>query len=202
MNCVFCNIDKSRHENTIIDESKNFIVLPSIGALVDGYLMIVSKKHINSMSELKEKERIEYELLIEKYRNKFKKIYNKFPIIFEHGSPISNSNMKASSIIHAHTHIVNYKFIDEKLVIKKLNLKKVDNLNYLSRKQNYIMYINQKNIFYISYNFEHISQMMRKIIAKELDYENKFDWKKEMFIENINSTIKRFKKENDKNERK
>ena len=197
MNCVFCNIDKSRPENTIIDESENFIVLPSIGALVDGYLMIVSKKHINSMSELKENERIEYELLIEKYRNKFKKIYNKFPIIFERGSPINNSDMKASSVIHAHTHIVNYEFIDENQVIKKLNFERIDNLNYLSRKQNYIMYINQKNIYYISYNFESISQMMRKIIAKELGYEDKFDWKKEMFIENINSTIKKFKKGSD-----
>ena len=197
MNCVFCNIDKSWPENTIIDESENFIVLPSIGALVDGYLMIVSKKHINSMSELKENERIEYELLIEKYRNKFKKIYNKFPIIFEHGSPINNSDMKASSVIHAHTHIVNYEFIDENQVIKKLNFERIDNLNYLSRKQNYIMYINQKNIYYISYNFESISQMMRKIIAKELGYEDKFDWKKEMFIENINSTIKKFKNGSD-----
>lgn len=202
MNCVFCNIDKSRPENTIIDESENFIVLPSIGALVDGYLMIVSKKHINSMSELKENERIEYELLIEKYRNKFKKIYNKFPIIFEHGSPINNSDMKASSVIHAHTHIVNYEFIDENQVIKKLNFERIDNLNYLSRKQNYIMYINQKNIYYISYNFESISQMMRKIIAKELGYEDKFDWKKEMFIENINSTIKKFKNGSDFYERK
>ena len=34
--------------------------------------------------------------------------------------------------------------------------------------------------------------MMRKIIAKDLGYENKFDWKKEIFIENINSTIKKF----------
>lgn len=37
-------------------------------------------------------------------------------------------------------------------------------------------------------------KMMRKIIAKDLGYKNKFDWKKEMFIENINSTIKKFKK--------
>ena len=49
------------------------------------------------------------------------------------------------------------------------------------------MYINQKNICYVSYNFEPVSQMMRKIIAKDLGYENKFDWKKEIFIENINS---------------
>ena len=199
MNCVFCNIDKSRPENTIIEESDNFIVLPTIGALVDGYLMIVSKKHINSMSELKENEKIEYEFLIEKYRNKFKNIYNKFPIIFEHGSPINDSDMKASSVIHAHTHIVNHKFINEESIVKNLNFKILKNLNYLSKEQNYIMYINPENICYVSFNFEPVSQMMRKIIAKDLGYENKFDWKKEIFIENINSTIKKFTEGSDNN---
>lgn len=199
MNCVFCNIDKSRPENTIIEESDNFIVLPTIGALVDGYLMIVSKKHINSMSELKENEKIEYEFLIEKYRNKFKNIYNKFPIIFEHGSPINDSDMKASSVIHAHTHIVNHKFINEESIVKNLNFKILENLNYLSKEQNYIMYINPENICYVSYNFEPVSQIMRKIIAKDLGYENKFDLKKEIFIENINSTIKKFTEGSDKN---
>ena len=42
------------------------------------------------------------------------------------------------------------------------------------------MYINQKNICYVSYDFEPISQMMRKIIAKELGCESKYDWKKVM----------------------
>jgi len=42
-------------------------------------------------------------------------------------------------------------------------------------------------------------QLMRKIIAKDLGYENKFDWKKEKFIENINSTIIKFTKVSDKN---
>ena len=200
MNCVFCNIDKSRPENTIIDESDNFIVLPAVGSLVDGYLMIVSKKHINSMSELKENEIKEYEFLIEKYRNKFKNIYNKFPIIFEHGTPIKDSDMKASSVVHAHTHIVNHQFFDESAIIKNLNFDRIDNLNYLSKEKNYIMYINPKNNCYVSYNFEPVSQIMRKIIAKDLGYENKFDWKKEKFIENINSTIRKFTKGSDKNE--
>ena len=189
MNCVFCNIDKSKPENTIIDESDNFIVLPAIGALVDGYLMIVSKKHINSMSELKENERKEYELLIRKYRNIFKNIYNKFPIIFEHGSPISDSDMKSNSIVHAHTHIVNHEFLNEDRIIKKMNFKRLDNLNYLSRKQNYIMYINPENVCYISYNFEPISQFMRIEIAKDLNILDKYDWRENDFNDNIIITI-------------
>ena len=44
MDCVFCNIDNSKVENTIIDESDNFFVLPTIGSLVNGYLLIVSKR--------------------------------------------------------------------------------------------------------------------------------------------------------------
>lgn len=40
---------------------------------------------------------------------------------------------------------------------------------------------------------------MRKIIAKDLGYENKFDWRRKKFIENINSTIIKFTKVSDKN---
>lgn len=108
--------------------------------------------------------------------------------------------MKASSVIHAHTHIVNHQFFDENIIIKNLNFNRIDNLNSLSKKQNYIMYINPENVYYVSYNFEPVSQMMRKIIAKDLGYENKFDWKKEKFIENINSIIKKFTEGSENNE--
>ena len=61
--------------------------------------------------------------------------------------------MKASSVIHAHTHIVNHEFINEEPIVKNLNFKRLDNLNYLSKQQNYIMYINPENICYVSYDF-------------------------------------------------
>ena len=147
---------------------------------------------------IRDRERAEYEFLIEKYRNKFKNIYNKFPIVFEHGSPINNSDMKASSVIHAHTHIVNHQFLDESIIIKKLKLNRIDNLNCLSKKQNYIMYINPAYVCYVSYNFEPVSQMMIKIIAKDLGYEDKFDWKKEKFMDNIIKTVLKVKEYNEK----
>ena len=193
MNCIFCNIDTSKIENTIIEETNNFLILPSIGSLVDGYLLIVSKRHVNSMANLSENEKKEYEFLINKYRNLFKKIYNKSPIIFEHGSPILNSNMKASSVIHAHSHIVNHNFIDENSIIKKLKFKEMNNLKFLSKDKNYIMYINSENKYYITNDFKPISQILRKIIAKDLGYENMFDWKEYKFLENIYSTIKKVK---------
>lgn len=124
MKCIFCDIDHSKIENTIIEETKYFYILPTLGSLVDGYILIVTKRHINSMSELNENELIEYKNIIEKYQNLFKKIYNKTPIVFEHGTPNQNSEMKANSVTHAHTHIVNINFSNEKEILENITLKK------------------------------------------------------------------------------
>ena len=191
MNCVFCNMDNTKIENTIIEETDNFYVLPAVGSLVDGYVLVVSKRHVNSMSELNDLEKIEYKNIIEKYRNIFKKIYGKYPIVFEHGTPIINSKMKANSVIHARLHIVNHHYLAEQEIIKRLNLKRINDISKINDKQNYIMYISPKNICYVSYKFESISQMTRKIIARDLGMKNKYDWKKEKFISNIDSTIKK-----------
>lgn len=58
------------------------------------------------------------------------------------------------------------------------------------------MYINNDNIRYVTYNFEAISQLMRKLIAKDLKLEGKFDWKKEKFMDNIIKTILKIKEYN------
>lgn len=194
MKCIFCDIDNSKIENTIIEETEYFYILPTLGSLVDGYILIVTKRHINSMSELNENELIEYKNIIEKYKNLFKKIYNKTPIVFEHGTPNQNSEMKANSVTHAHTHIVNINFSNEKEILEKYNFKEINDFKEINKNTNYIKYISNNKI-YITYNFPSVSQLMRILIAEELNYKDKFDWKKERFDENIISTIERIKGE-------
>ena len=194
MKCIFCDIDNSKIENTIIEETEYFYILPTLGSLVDGYILIVTKRHINSMSELNENELIEYKNIIEKYKNLFKKIYNKTPIVFEHGTPNQNSEMKANSVTHAHTHIVNINFSNEKEILEKYNFKEINDFKEINKNMNYIKYISNDKI-YITYNFPSVSQLMRILIAEELNYKDKFDWKKERFDENIISTIERIKGE-------
>lgn len=193
MKCIFCDIDHSKIENTIIEETENFIIMPTLGSLVDGYILIVAKRHINSMSELNDNELVEYNNIIERYKKVFKKIYNKPPIIFEHGSPNKNSAMKANSVTHAHTHLVNHNFKNEKEIIKKYNFEKINKISEIKKNINYIKYINENNNIYVSYNFPPISQLIRILIAKELGLENKYDWKTEIFQNNIELTIKKLK---------
>lgn len=197
INCIFCNLEKNKIENTILDETNHFYILPTVGSLVDGYILVVSKRHINSMSELTKNEMDEYNFIIEKYRNIFRDIYGKYPIVFEHGSPVSDNSIRANSVIHAHSHIVNHAYLDEPKIIKRLNFKPIQRIEDIKSNENYIMYINN-NFKYVTYNFEPISQLMRKLIAKDLKYEDKFDWKKEKFMDNIIKTILKVKEYNEK----
>ena len=189
MSCIFCTLDKSKRENTILEETTYFYVIPTVGSLVVGYVLILCKRHIYSMAELNNKEQKEYEDLIEKYRNIFKSIYKKYPIVFEHGSPNIENKTKANSIDHAHTHIVNYQYKNEEKIIKNLNFNPIGELTQLTKKQNYILYINPNKVIYMTTNFPSISQLMRLVMAKELKIESKYKWEKETFKENIEQTI-------------
>ena len=61
MSCIFCTLDKSKRENTILEETTYFYVIPAVGSLVVGYVLILCKRHIYSMAELNNKEQKEYE---------------------------------------------------------------------------------------------------------------------------------------------
>lgn len=191
MKCVFCDIDFSKIENTIIYEGEYFYVLPSVGALVDGYVLIVSKRHVESSICLNQIELNEYKYLINKFQNIFKKIYGKMPIVFEHGT---FDKYSASSVVHAHTHIVNVNFKNEKDILEKYNFFEISDFNLIDKSRNYIKYINGDKI-YVTYDFPFVSQLMRILIADEIGISDKYDWKSEKFISNIVSTIEKLKGE-------
>lgn len=194
MNCPFCKLDLKDISNTIIEESENFIIVSSKGALCDGYLLILTKEHLNSMNELSNNAKDELIILINKYRVKFYQIYGKYPIFFEHGSSETNHTTSAGSVTHAHIHIVNHNFKDENKIINELNLKEVKDAEFFANKnKNYISYISHTFNHYITYNFKPTSQQMRIYIANDLNISNNYNWKTFNFDNNIISTINNFK---------
>ncbi len=186
--CPFCNINHDEFFNKKIDETKSFIVTPGLGSLVRGYVLIIAKDHVPCMTQFSENILDEYNDVIEKYRLKFKKIYGKYPIVFEHGTPETNS-LGANSVAHAHTHIFNHNYNNEKEIIANLNMKKIDDI-YSIKDKNYIYYKNPEGINYITYDFKPISQIMRIYVAKDLNIEDKYNWREYPFYENIKNTIK------------
>lgn len=136
--CPFCKLDKSLFYNSIIEETSNFIVKLCLGALVPGYILILPKKHVYCMTQFNLEIMAEYIAILEKYRRKFKELYGKYPIVFEHGTP-DPCGLCANCVIHAHTHIVNHNYKNEKDVISKMNFKIISSLKTIEDKIIYII---------------------------------------------------------------
>ena len=78
--CVFCNIVKTgnnnneKEKNVILYEDDLVLITQATGSPVRGYLMIVTKQHINGFAELS-KEELKH---IEKLINIIKEFYKKY----------------------------------------------------------------------------------------------------------------------------
>ncbi len=181
--------------NMLIGENNDFKVRPSLGSIVEGYFMVITKKHLLSMSELNTEEISNYIELLKKYRQFLYEIYGKYPIIFEHGSS-GQSEKKTNSVEHAHTHIVNHHYLNQTQMLNKMNFLKVgDEVEALSAVKNkdYIFYIDNLGDVYYTIDYTPESQIMRKYIANDIGQGEKWNWREYPFYENIWDSLKQVK---------
>ena len=201
--CRFCNIVNVRVKdnepfpiyNTILYETSDFLVLPALGSLVPGYMMIISRKHIYSMAYLTEEEMRELRDLVQYLKGILLKKYGILPILFEHGSALGLCDESACSVEHAHWHLVPIQLSKESKIIENTGTIQIPDLQTvrLYKGKSYMLYVNEKEQHYISNDTMLSSQYMRKWIARESGHSSKWDWKKYEFIDNIAETISLFK---------
>ena len=112
----------------IIYESANFYVVPELGALKQGYLMIVPKQHILSVAQFPESLRGEYQEVCEDIERILLETFDGRIVCFmEHGSGPSGKTSHAKSIVHAHTHVV-VDFILKRKFKEMVQLKPFDDI--------------------------------------------------------------------------
>ena len=119
--CIFCqmakykgfsNLEKynqfvEKPVDCIIYESPSFYVVPELGALKQGFLMIVPKEHILSVAQFPEELMPEYLEVCKDVEEILLKAFNGKSVAFmEHGSGPSGKTSHKKSIVHAHTHVV------------------------------------------------------------------------------------------------
>ena len=91
----------------IIYESENFYVVPELGTLKQGFLMIVPKQHILSVAQFPEELMPEYYEVCRDVEQILLKAFNGKVVSFmEHGSGPSGKTSHKKSIVPAHTHVV------------------------------------------------------------------------------------------------
>ncbi|WP_282087161.1 HIT family protein [Aquimarina algiphila] len=102
--CRFCNPpDRDR----ILFETRNFYVMLSLGPIVEGYLLINTKKHIESCSLIPSEWANEFEFMISSVKNILIKVYGDC-IFYEHGRTGSCLSFTDANkhCYHAHMHCV------------------------------------------------------------------------------------------------
>ncbi len=117
--CTFCAEIEGREDHNllhelagndigrsyILSESENFVVLPAVGALCPGYVLVVPREHVLSFGFLESDVDEELELLLEQAIRWHEDAYGCQTVMFEHGSS-SFTERGGLCTDHAHLHLV------------------------------------------------------------------------------------------------
>lgn len=176
--CRFCYPpDKYR----ILNSSKNFYVMLSLGPIVEGYLLIVTKDHIKCCAEIPSHLQGEFislaneveKILIEKYGG---------CIFYEHGQAGACLNFKDSSkhCYHAHMHCVPISGSINRLITNPFPKKEVksweDFFKIYSYFQEPYFFVQDNEAFFYIANDSPERQYLRKKAAKLCDNKEAWDW--------------------------
>jgi len=107
-NCRLCSAfsvrTKTEDYNNALFESQNFVVLPSLGALVEGWLLLVPKRHFICMGGLPSSLTVEMQAMKEQVATVLMSRYGDV-CAFEHGPSGPNCDI-GCGVDHAHVHLV------------------------------------------------------------------------------------------------
>ena len=186
-NCVFCDLVKNgdnnneKEKNIILYEDELILITQATGSPVRGYLMIITKRHVNGFAELSRNELKHVERIICIIKNFYKKYFNINSILLEHGS--TENGRHPQSIVHAHLHLIPFNF-DEKIeneLLTVLQLKPIQTLENIkiNEKLDYWLYCNPKGEYYTSSEILNAPRsIFMNLIAKQINLPVPYEWRK------------------------
>lgn len=199
--CFFCSLFEGKFKERIrVYESENFLVVPGKGAFYNGYFMILPRKHIMSFAELTSEEQKELLTVIEDITYILKQMYNKNILFWENGSGKSGQSKSATSIVHAHGHLMpissNYNVLEDSFIngVPLSPIKETELSKYAE--QPYLLVLNPTdNCWYIKTSNSHYipRQFIRQLLCENLLDDDKFwDWRVYPFWSQVDENANEF----------
>jgi ATP adenylyltransferase len=192
--CQLCDRDSKLFWNMPLFESPNFLVLPSLGALVEGWLLLLPKEHFLTFGSLPEALIPEMQDLKNMAVDCVDQHYGRVSV-FEHG-PSATAKRVGCGVDHAHLHIVptDCDLIRAASPFLPANLSwanaDLDTCRHAHAAGDDYLYVEQpigsgKLISHCDLG----SQIFRRAIASHLGIPEKFSWRENAQLENIERTI-------------
>jgi diadenosine tetraphosphate (Ap4A) HIT family hydrolase len=198
--CELCNAimdsesNPNKLYNTKLLENEEFIVLPCIGPIILGQVMIVSKLHYSNLASMGNQDIEAYSRLINRIK-KTNPLYNKELLEIEHGA--TETDNAGACIVHAHVHLVpNFGKHEEVFDDKLEEIMITDNIQEITKiKRSYILVRGMKGYVRIYSATNLPSQFVRRIIFGIVN-RNDWNWQIYPYYELISETINFWSKSN------
>ena len=198
--CKFCekyggSTNESQIADHIVFESENFVVVPSIGSIIPGWLLIVPRKHFLSVGSFHEEMFHEFleirTVAVEALTECFGSVFS-----FEHGAVRERESI-GCGVDHAHMHLV---AADLDLVASVKEMSKsllewrpVSGIasagRYVVNQLPYVFIQPPSGEAWIGSAQIVESQLVRKAIATHAGQAGSWDWKKHPFQHNAKETV-------------
>ena len=196
--CIFCNKfgdTGSQKRDPVFDKilckNDSFLVVPAMGSLVPGYLLILTRGHFTSMARLPPEMLRELTRLKDRVRDRLQNSFGPL-VFFEHGM-ICSSNNAGNSIGHAHMHAVPFRgdLLGKILADHDaLSIRNFDDIiRQYNRNHSYVFFEDQNGNMYIIDDANVPSQYVRRLLAEDLGRPGKWDWAVCTFPEHAHATI-------------
>jgi|SRR5579883_3313012 len=186
--------------DTPVFESRSFVALPTVGALVEGWLLVVPRTPALSYAGITAELFREFEMFLEEVALRVQSVYG--PVsIFEHG-PSRVASTVGCGVDYAHFHVVptpcdlltGAQQIAPNVVWRKVS--SVKNIRELKNSPNGYWFLQQMHGSSSSYigsctDENAPSQLFRRVIASHLGIPSAYDWKTASGESLIASTVEK-----------
>ena len=168
--------------NKPVLETEHFVVLPSLGALVPGWVLVIPKQHYLCIGALPQSLFPEFRRVKEETVELIASQFGE-PCLFEHG-PSSAGLKVGCSVDHAHLHVVPFSddlarltapFMPDGAGWRPADVQAC--VNAFSDGENYLYFEQPLGDGFISVHPAFESQVFRKAIALQLGKPQEFDWR-------------------------
>jgi ATP adenylyltransferase len=197
--CCFCQTFTTAQGNapwdTVLHDSGNFLVLPTRGALVPGWLLVIAKRHALCVGALSGAELDELTGCLATARSLVQENFGS-PTIFEHGPSQAGTSL-GCGVDHMHLHVAPLKFSLRKAVNSSFPQVKWQPLPDISATRSLfeaqtdyglVKEPTEETIYWCSPPTG-VTQIFRRVIAAEIDTPDEFDYRTYPQFSNVAQTL-------------
>lgn len=189
--------EKFEHSR-ILTETDHWVVIPTLGSFIEGYILIINKHHYRSLYDCPLNQKNELLNLMKSIEILFEKVYGKNNIFFEHGT--ISGPVSTNSVEHVHIHMLpfnnilwpqiqykyNFNFFETNTIVD------IDSIIVKQKLNSYILFGDTNNQVYLidSTHNNYPPQFMRRILSDYFCKAEQWNWKEHYFIDNMLKTYK------------